>query len=187
MRTQKLLLGTLLSAVFIYFIDYIWYVLLMGNFFTSSVIDREMPLFLYLIVGIVIFSFTFCYMYPKGVEGTNKTQQGMRYGVLVAFLVFVPMAFIMYSLEDRAPLSEYMVDALYRVVLMAVLGIMVAYIVTSEDKSTDGDEGSGTSGDDKDEGSGTSGDSKSADPADKDPKDSLAMGRDEGSGTSGDT
>ena len=130
MNATKLLICTVVSTVYVFALDYLFYGILMTDFFSDCCMN-EMPNMLFLILGMAIFSLVFCLMYPKGVEGTNKTQQGLRYGIMVAFLVFVSGGFIWYSLfptETCGELSEYLVDMIFRIVQIGLLGIIVAHI-----------------------------------------------------------
>jgi hypothetical protein len=128
MSTQKLLVGTLITLVYIFILDYLWYGILMSDYFISMPgVDRDMPLFPWLILGMLIMSYAFCAIYLKGREKNKPlVSQGINYGLLVLLLMFVPMAFIRYAVVEYAPLSEYLVDLAYRVVQILVLGIIVA-------------------------------------------------------------
>jgi hypothetical protein len=100
----------------------------MGEFFVYTPgVDRTMPLFLYLIIGTLIFAYAFCRIYRKGYEDDKPLiSQGISYGILVSLLMFIPMAFIRYSVMETSPLSHYLIDAIFRVVQMVILGIIVA-------------------------------------------------------------
>jgi len=130
MNATKLLICTVVGTVVMFLLDYLFYGILMRDFFSQCCMN-EWPNWPYLILGMLIFIFMFCMMYPKGVEGSNKTQQGLRYGIMVAILVFVPMGFIWFSLfptETCGGISEYLVDMVFRVVQMAVIGVIVAHL-----------------------------------------------------------
>ena len=127
MSTQKLLVGTLIAFVFIFALDYLWYGVLMNDFFTDAGSSREMPLFPWIILGTLIMAYAFCRLYLKGRNNeTSVTSQGIQHGILVLLLVFVPMALIRYAVHSHAPLSEYLIDLVFRVVQFIVLGIIIA-------------------------------------------------------------
>ena len=104
MSTQKLLIGTLIAFAFIFLLDYVWYGILMQDFFTRvDGVDRAMPLFPYLILGTLIMAYAFCAIYLKGREANKPVvSQGVSYGILVSLLMFVPIAFIRYAVVNTA-------------------------------------------------------------------------------------
>ena len=128
MSTKKLLVGTLIAFVFIFLLDYLWYGVLMNDFFTRvPEVDREMPLFPWLILGTLIMAYAFCRLYLKGrTSDATVNAQGIQHGILVVLLVFVPMALIRYGVQSHAALSEYLIDLVFRVVQFIVLGIIIA-------------------------------------------------------------
>ena len=128
MFNKKLLIGTLIAFVFIFMLDYLWYGLLMGDFFTRvSGVDREMPLFPFLILGTLIMAYAFCALYVKGFDNNKSlVSQGINHGILVCLLMFIPLGLIVYGVQEQAPLSEYLVDMVFRIIQFVVLGIIIA-------------------------------------------------------------
>ena len=131
MPTQKLAIGTLIAFIFIFLLDYLWYGVLMSDFFTRIPgADRAQPEFLWLILGTLSMAYAFCYIYYKGREKEKPVvAQGVRYGFVVCLLLFVPMAFIRYGVQQHAPLSEYLIDLVYRFIQIIVLGIIIAKVI----------------------------------------------------------
>ena len=152
MNLGKLAIGAVVSTIFIFLLDYVWYMVLMKDYFTMSPDAREQPMFLWLIIGLLIFSVAFVYIYIKGAEGGTPVQQGMRFGVWAALFMWVPMNLIWYALTSTAPLNEYLVDSVYRIVQMVVLGIIVAYVT-----GVPGTRGKGAGGGDGTRGKGAGG------------------------------
>ena len=124
---NKLLLSTLSTFLILFVLDYIWYGYLMSNFYPSDGM-RASPIWLYLSVGYLIFSLLFSYMYPKGVEGSNKTVQGLRFGILVGLIIGLPFAFIEHSLLLIPVLDIGLVDTFYMAVKYGIAGLVVANI-----------------------------------------------------------
>ena len=131
MNSTKLAICTLVATVYIFILDYVFYGILMSDFFMECCMRDGMPDMLWLVIGTLVMAFMFCMMYPKGVEGSNKTQQGLRYGIMIAILIFVSVNFIMYGVNDPAQCGElttYLVDMIWRIVQFAVLGVIVAHV-----------------------------------------------------------
>ena len=141
MSTSKLAICAIVSTVFIFLLDYLFYGMLMVDSFHYCC-QKEMPDMVWIILGLLIFSVMFCHVYAKGVESDNKTQEGIRFGIVAALFTWIPIGFIMYSLLDSeqcGPLSEYLIDMVYRLVQMILLGIIVGNVsgVTASKKGKD--------------------------------------------------
>ena len=128
MSNQKLLIGTLITFAYIFILDYLWYGLLMHDSFASMPgVDRDMPIFPWLILGTLIMSYAFCAIYLKGREKNKPVvSQGVNYGILVLLLMFIPMLLIRYAVVAYAPMSDYLLDLVFRVVQILILGVIVA-------------------------------------------------------------
>jgi len=124
---KKLLLSTIATFVVLFILDFIWYGNLMVGYYPSENM-REMPDWPYLSIGYIIFGLLFSYIYPKGVEGTNKTMQGLRFGILIGLLIGLPLAFIEHSLSLTPVLSIGLVDTSYSAIKFGIAGMAVANI-----------------------------------------------------------
>ena len=151
MNLGKLAIGAVVSTIFIFLLDFVWYGILMKDNAPSPDMRPE-PLFLWLIIGTFIFSVAFVYIYIKGAEGGTPVQQGMRFGVWAALFMWVPMNLFWYALMSTGELNDYLVDSVYRIVQMVVLGILVAYVT-----GVPGSRGKGTGGGDGTRGKGAGG------------------------------
>ena len=130
MNAQKLLLGTLASAILIFGLDYVAYTMLLKDMFTRVAgFHRDMPDMLWMIIGLIVFAAVFTYMYAQGAnDNGTRTQQGMRYGILVGLLIGIGMNLVWYSIQLADPVSSYLIDGVYTIVKFAVVGIVVAHV-----------------------------------------------------------
>jgi hypothetical protein len=128
MKIQKLAIAAVVSTAFIFLLDYVWYMVLMKDFFTPMPNQKAQPDFMWLILGILIYSFAFVYLYTKTAGNGSMVNEGVKFGLWASLLAWVSMGFIWYSLLDGASMSEMMVDTVYRIVQMVILGIIVAYL-----------------------------------------------------------
>ena len=129
MNAQKLLVGTLAGAAFLFLLDYLLYGVLLTDTFTRFPgYHREMPVWLWIILGLIILMGCFTYIYLKGVEplGT-KMQQGLRYGVVFGIMLGFGVGLIYYSLQIPTPLNDYLIDGVIAIVRFGLAGIVVAY------------------------------------------------------------
>ena len=128
MNFGKIIPSALAVAVFVFLLDWLFYGILMKDFFTPGAGALETPRFLWLFIAMLIFGFFFTHYYLTSFGGGSKVAEGFKHGAFMGLLVFGTMNFIMYSLMDRAVLSESFVDIIYRVVQCGIAGIIVAYI-----------------------------------------------------------
>lgn len=127
MNTTKLIICTLVSFVFIFLTEYLWYGM-MGN---GGGPEGMMPIWHWMILGYLLFSLVFCYMYPKGVEGGTAMQEGLKYGILIALLVQVSAGLGWLALpellaESAAPtIGGFVKNSAFHIVQMGILGIII--------------------------------------------------------------
>lgn len=76
----------------------------------------------------LIFALAFCYIYTKGVEaGKGWLGQGIRYGLLIGSLLFVPGAFVLYAVLNL-DLGMALKWIVFGYAQMLVAGLTVAAI-----------------------------------------------------------
>ena len=144
MNMQKMLICTAVGTIFLFVIDYVWYGLLMTDYSDSMAeIMREAPLFLWLLIAYVIFSFVFCYLYP--VDAGGGIMGGVRYGVLIGLLAFVSLSLTRYAVETTGTLSVWLIDAVYSLVKVGLLGAIVAAIIGGGHRGDESGSGGGES------------------------------------------
>ena len=124
---KKLLLSALVVFLGLFIVDYLWYGLAMQEYYASDNM-REDPLWHWLILSYVVFALLFAYMYPKGIEGSNKTGQGARFGATVGLIIYVPFTFMMLSVNLDAQMGVGLVDIVYNVVKLTIFGAIVGNI-----------------------------------------------------------
>ncbi len=128
MNTTKLVICTLVGTVYLFLIEYLWYAEL-GNGGGES---DAMPAMQWMILGYVLMAFAFCMIYAKGVEAGSATQQGLRYGLLVA-VMFVGSNFMFLALKDAFPcmgvdMMGTIKNSVFVLVELGLLGIIVAHL-----------------------------------------------------------
>ncbi len=129
MNAMKLLIGTVVGTISVFVFDYLFYGILMREKFTLVAgVDREWPEWLWLILGLVVVMAVFTYFYAHGASGNNRTQQGMRFGIVFGVLMF-GIGLIMYSIQIPRPLNDYLIDGVYSVVKNGIVGIIIAHAI----------------------------------------------------------
>ena len=124
MNTQKMLICTVVGTLFLFIIDYLWYGLIMIGYYEGLAdIMRQTPLFLWLVIAYVIFSYVFCHLFPTGDGG--GVMGGIRYGVMIGLIAYVSYLLIRHATETPGSLSMWLVDSVYNVIKVATLGAIV--------------------------------------------------------------
>ena len=127
MATVKFIICTVVSFVFLFALDYVWY----GVIWSAGPEGME-PRMEWMVVGYLIFSLAFCYMYPKGVESSNPTREGLRFGVLAALLAMVSQSFMWLAMPDMLvepeSLGTTIINSAFHIVQLGSLGVVVAFM-----------------------------------------------------------
>lgn len=128
MPFQKIAIAAVVVAVAAFLIDYLFYGILMADMFTGADM-RDPPLFGAMIVGYFFLAFPFVHFYSRSYGSGTKISEGAKYGATIALAIFVFTAILMYSLEPDLTMSMTITEIIYRIVLCAILGIIVALIL----------------------------------------------------------
>jgi hypothetical protein len=127
MDIKKLLLSTIGAGVVMLGLSLLWHVVLMSDLYASD-ISRPEPI-MYLIVGSYFgLALVMSYMYPKGIEGTNKIANGLKFGALIGIIWIVPLSVIMYAATVGTPIKVIGIDAIWHIVEGGIGGVVIAMI-----------------------------------------------------------
>jgi hypothetical protein len=91
--------------------------------------------FSWMIFGMLIYSFAFSYIFAQGRSTGSAVGEGARFGFWAALLAWIPMGFVWYGLTSTMPLSEYLMNDVFRLVQMMLLGIAAAYVMGMKSNS----------------------------------------------------
>ncbi|MCB0658531.1 MAG: hypothetical protein KDC57_20445 [Saprospiraceae bacterium] len=142
MSNAKLLTGMVISAVFVFLIDYVFYGLLMADSLTIFPM-REMPNFLFLIIAYLILGLFFTHLAGKYHGALAGVSPGFIFGLIVGFLVFATTTLIRYATEPLDDFGQVLITLVFDILKMGVLGAILALILG---KSVVGDRGKTTGG-----------------------------------------
>ena len=136
MNIQKRLLASLAVLVVTFGLDALVYGNLLNDFFSGSC-SREMPDFMWLTIGLIIYSYMFCYIYSKIKWSGSKTQSGIRFGIWVTLFMAVPINSIMMATTNCVSMNQAMVDTGYRLVATVLIGVIAAHILNHPEEIID--------------------------------------------------
>ena len=133
MDSKKLIFATLGAFVKMFILGYLWYGLLMVDFYaanpgTAIGVDKEMPDMAMLALGILIIAFAMAYLYPKWSGGVNNAKQGYIFGALIGLVLF-GLGFIHFATMNLGNMTAYIVDGLFHVLIeQSLAGVVIALI-----------------------------------------------------------
>ena len=130
MNTQKLLIGTIVGAIYFFLIEWLIYGVLMKDMMVfPEGYMKEKPDMLWMIIGYLIFAGAFTWIYSKGVANTTKMGEGMRYGIALGVLFGFGMNMVWFSLTNGNTLSTFLIAGVVSIVEYAIGGIIIAYAI----------------------------------------------------------
>ena len=80
------------------------------------------------ILALIILGLIMSYMYPKGVEGNDKIMQGLKFGVIISLLWFLPCNLIEYSMTTVLSLQSILFDAVLHAIEQGLGGVAIALV-----------------------------------------------------------
>ena len=106
-------------------------VLLGADYTKLSNLFRQPPeaqkYFPLMILAHVFLSGAFVWIYARGLEARPWLGQGIRYGIVIAFLTSVPMYLIYYVVQPM-PLETVLKQIVFDGLLVVVLGVVAAFV-----------------------------------------------------------
>ncbi len=128
MFNKKLFIATLIATLISFGASYLWYEILMGDFFTSTPgVTRDPVLFPLIILGTLLYSFAFCRLYQLCFnEEMPIVGQAIQYGSLIGILAVVATALFRYATLMNVSSSEVMVDGVFNFILTLITAVAIA-------------------------------------------------------------
>jgi uncharacterized membrane protein len=97
----------------------------LGNLFrTEAESQHHFPL---MILAHVMLAGAFVWIYSRGVEDKPVVSQGLRFGLVVAFLTVVP-TYLIYYVVQPMPSAMVLKQIVFDTILLLLLGVVVALV-----------------------------------------------------------
>ena len=138
--TAKKIIGSILVAAGVLAATDMLFYSTIGKSIMGS-IAREVPDAIFLVIGYVAAAVLFCLVYTNyarisripfdsGKESANsyRIKKGMKYGLAIGALVFLPTAAFNYAVIEGLNLGNQAMDAIYHTIQFGVVGIITAFI-----------------------------------------------------------
>lgn len=137
MNIKKLLIATAAAFAVMFGVGGLTHLVLFKNWILNHPglagnINRPEPMLHYTIAALLLLAFIMAYLYPKGMEGDNKIMQGLKFGIIISVLFFVPCNLIQYSMTTALSLKAILMDAVLHAVEQGLGGIVVALVYGKE-------------------------------------------------------
>ena len=145
MFNKKLVIATLIATIISFGASYLWYEILMGDFFTSTPgVTREPVLFPLIILGVLLYSFAFCRLYQLCYnEAKPIVGQAIQYGSLIGILAVVATSLFRYATLLNVTSTEVMVDGIFNFILTIITAVAIALYFGPEPSRDTGGMGGG--------------------------------------------
>jgi len=127
MNIQKFLLSTIGAGLVMFLLAGLWHMILMSDIYAGD-LNRAEPILYLIAVSYLILALLMSYMYPKGIEGTNKIANGIKFGILVGLIWVLPHALILHAVTEGGALNVILIDALWHIVEQSCGGVVIALI-----------------------------------------------------------
>jgi len=120
------------SFIVMLFLGWLWHRVILGDFYMEHLKSPlAEPNMLFIALGFLILAALMAYLYPLGYKGGSPLKEGLRFGVVIGLLWFLPINVIMIGVVDK-PGILVVVDGLWRLVEQGIGGIVIGYIYRSK-------------------------------------------------------
>ena len=136
MNVKKLLIAWLAGFIIMSLLSGLWYMVLMSdyNHVQFADVERAEFLFIWIVIGYLALSLLMAYLYPIGYKGKSPTKEGLRFGLLMGLVIAIPYSLILYA-TYTIPLTATLIDIVYQVVEITIVGIVIGYVYGSGAKA----------------------------------------------------
>ena len=133
MNLKKLLMASVASFAVTFAIGGLWHMKLMHDWYVAHAgamgdISRPEPNMLFIAGGSFLLSLMMSYIYPKGVESDNKMMEGLKFGVMMGILAFMPLELILHGATMIFSKHALLMDGIFQAVNGGIGGIIIAMV-----------------------------------------------------------
>ncbi|NNF34942.1 MAG: hypothetical protein HKN68_12590 [Saprospiraceae bacterium] len=138
--TKQQVIGSVVAAGAVFGATDMLFYSTIGKSFMNSV-AKEMPDAVFMTLGYVVAAVMFCLIYAKYAriskrpfdpdkesENSYRLKKGLRYGLAIGALVFIPSTLFNYAVLQDLNLWNQSMDVIFHLLQYTVVGIMTAFI-----------------------------------------------------------
>lgn len=131
-KLKKYIIPTIVVFIVITLYNMIFHEVIMQNLYLDNSHlfrpqDEIQKNKLFMWIANLIYSSAFCYIYAKGHEKTEAIAQGLRYGLWISLLVWLPQALVNFTIYPHPKALELGLLAGYTIQTL-IIGITVAVV-----------------------------------------------------------
>jgi hypothetical protein len=120
------------SFIVMSFLGWLWHRVILGGFYMEHLSSSlPEPNVLFVLLGFLILAVLMTYIYPQGYKGGSPLKEGLRFGVIIGLLWFLPFNVIMIGVVGKSG-ALVVVDGLWRLVEQGTGGIVIGYVYRSK-------------------------------------------------------
>jgi len=110
----------------------LWHMVILKSFYTEHLTATlAEPNILFIVLGYLILAALMAYLYPLGYKGGPPLKEGLRFGIIIGLLWYLPFNVIMIGVVGKSG-TLIVVDGLWRLVEQGVGGIVIGYFYRSK-------------------------------------------------------
>ena len=115
------------AGVVMFLLAALWHMALMSDLYAGDQ-NRAEPMLYLIVVSYLILGLLMAYAYPKGIEGTNKITNGIKFGSLVGLIWVLPHSLILHAVAEGGAFNVILIDAGWHLVEQSCGGVVIALI-----------------------------------------------------------
>ena len=124
----KMLAAGVAGGLTLFVMGFVFYVLLLSDFFTTDV-ARDPPTLYVIVIGEVLFGILIAWVFSR--SGTSTLADGAVAGAILGFLIALGFGLIMYGATTITDLTHYLADSVVYAIRWAVAGAVVGWSLGS--------------------------------------------------------
>lgn len=83
---------------------------------------------MFIAAGCFLLSLMMSYIYPKGVESDNKIMEGLKFGIIMGIIAFLPLEMILHGVTFIFSKQALLMDAVWNTINAGISGIIIALV-----------------------------------------------------------
>ncbi len=132
MDMKRLMTGTIVGGVLLFALGYLFYEMLLADFFAANAgsatgVWRETPIYWAVLVGELMMAALVTMAIDK--MGASSMAAGAKVGAILGFMVWFSVDFIYYGVANFSNLTATMVDPVVEIVRVGIVGAAIAAVL----------------------------------------------------------
>ena len=139
MNSKKLIVGTLIGAIVLFLLGYLFYANLLADYFAANMsgmeeFSKDPPDLLFIFIGNICTALMLSYIFIKW-AGIKTFSTGVKAGAIIGLLASLGYNFIFYGTTTIPTLELVAVDSLVTMVMLGIAGGFIGMVLGKMDSS----------------------------------------------------